>query len=323
LQHAALVIRADGRSWLVTANRCDETSVADEARFYEAQWNATQRSNQPGVIAELVAGYLKESTLKRVGVDASGVASQVMLLADGVSFQSVEPEIAEMRRVKCADELALMRIAINCSRAMYETARAVIKPGVNELDVYTALSAAAVKEAGEPMSAFLGNDYVCGAGGGTARKNGVAQDGQLYILDLGPSFRGYFADNARTFSVNREPTDAQLKAWRGVVGVFPMIEQTVRPGVRCRDVVRAASSHLETTTGLKLNHHLGHGVGLEPHEAPHLNLKWDDTFQEGEVFTVEPGVYSPELAGGMRIENQYLVTKSGVENLTPFPLELV
>ena len=216
-------------------------------RFYEAQWNATQRTNQPGIIAEIVGTHLKESKLKRVGVDASGVASQVILSAGGLSFESVEPEIAEMRRVKYADELALMRVAINCTRAMYDTARAMIEPGVKELDVYTALFTAAVKKAGEPMSAFLGNDYVCGAGGGTARKDGVAKDGQLYILDLGPSYRGYFADNARTFAVNREPTDAQLKAWRGVVGIFPMIEQTVKPGVRCRELAQAAMVHLEQT----------------------------------------------------------------------------
>jgi Xaa-Pro dipeptidase len=69
-------------------------------------------------------------------------------------------------------------------------------------------------------------------------------------------------------------------------------------------------------------HHLGHGVGLSPHEYPHLNPKWDDTLLEGEVFTAEPGVYGPELRGGIRIENQYLVTKTGVKNLLNFPVEL-
>jgi Xaa-Pro aminopeptidase len=64
-------------------------------------------------------------------------------------------------------------------------------------------------------------------------------------------------------------------------------------------------------------------VGLEPHEAPHLNPRWDDVLREGEVFTAEPGIYAQALAGGIRIENQYLVTRDGAENLTPFPLDLV
>jgi Xaa-Pro aminopeptidase len=70
------------------------------------------------------------------------------------------------------------------------------------------------------------------------------------------------------------------------------------------------------------NHHLGHGIGLFPHEAPHLNPHWDDTLEVGEVFAAEPGLYAPELKAGMRIENDYLVTATGVELLSDFPLEL-
>ena len=94
------------------------------------------------------------------------------------------------------------------------------------------------------------------------------------------------------------------------------------PGARCRDIYEAASAHLENAYGKPLKHHLGHGVGLQPHEYPHLNPKWDDQLIEGEVFTAEPGLYGPELAGGIRIENQYLVTSGGVENLAPFPIAL-
>ena len=77
----------------------------------------------------------------------------------------------------------------------------------------------------------------------------------------------------------------------------------------------------ETPYGV-FNHHLGHGIGLFPHEAPHLNPHWDDTFAIGDVFTAEPGLYDPKLRAGMRIENDYVVTDDGVECLTHFPLEL-
>ena len=91
---------------------------------------------------------------------------------------------------------------------------------------------------------------------------------------------------------------------------------------RCRDIFDACDQRLKLAGAGGLAHHLGHGVGLEPHEFPHLNPKWDDTLIEGEVFTAEPGIYSPDLAGGIRIENMYRVTAGGVENLTPFPIEL-
>ena len=71
------------------------------------------------------------------------------------------------------------------------------------------------------------------------------------------------------------------------------------------------------------NHHLGHGVGLFPHEGPHLNPHWDDTFEEGDFFTAEPGLYHEDLRHGIRLEENYVVTPVGVEKLTDYPLELV
>jgi Xaa-Pro dipeptidase len=150
----------------------------------------------------------------------------------------------------------------------------------------------------------------------------VAAAGELYVLDLGPAYRGYFSDNCRTFAVDRKPTDEQMKAWTVVTGAHPIVERMAKPGVRCRDLYAAVDAHYRTHTGKPFPHHLGHGVGLQPHEFPHLNPKWDDVLLEGEVFTAEPGLYGPELKAGMRIENQYLVTANGVENLTPFPTAL-
>jgi Xaa-Pro dipeptidase len=95
-----------------------------------------------------------------------------------------------------------------------------------------------------------------------------------------------------------------------------------RPGARCRDIFAAVNEHYLARTGKPFPHHLGHGVGLQPHEFPHLNPRWDESLEEGDVFTAEPGLYGPELHGGIRIENQYVVTANGVTNLTPFPTAL-
>jgi Xaa-Pro dipeptidase len=70
------------------------------------------------------------------------------------------------------------------------------------------------------------------------------------------------------------------------------------------------------------NHHLGHGVGLAPQEGPHLNPRWDDVFEVGDFFAVEPGLYHEDLRFGVRLEENYLVTADGVEKLTDYPLEL-
>ena len=101
-----------------------------------------------------------------------------------------------------------------------------------------------------------------------------------------------------------------------------MVEETVKPGVSCRVLFETAKAMLDDYCPGAFFHHLGHGFGLFPHEAPHLNPNWEDTFEEGDCFTAEPGLYTKELKAGIRLEQNYRVTSTGVERLTNFSLEL-
>jgi Xaa-Pro dipeptidase len=318
---SALVLFSDGRSLLVSENKPDPSAAADENNFYEATFIGTHRPQQAELAAEKVLAALASRHVRNVGVDSSAVSFEVCNRLEG-KCSSIDADLWELRRRKDPDELAIMRKAIDCTAAMHQRARQIIEPGIAEFTVFNELHAAAVQAAGEPLSDILGNDYACGTKGGPPRKDRVAQAGELYILDLGPAVSGYFADNSRAYSVDRKVTDAQHRAWQIVTGVFPIVESMAKPGVRCREIFAAIDAYYRDKTGQPFPHHLGHGVGLRPHEFPHLNPNWDDLLLEGEVFTCEPGLYGPELGGGMRIENQYLVTANGVQNLTPFPLEL-
>jgi Xaa-Pro aminopeptidase len=319
LHESALVLNSEGRTVLSCGKSPEVAPAVDDVRVYESNWMSTQRQEQAALAAELVVGELSN---QRVGFDTSAVAAH--LLRSVPQARLLDDAIWQMRRTKDFDEVALMRRAAACTEAMYRRAREIIEPGISEIRVYCELQQIAVQIADEPLSpAYLGNDYACAEPGGPPRANRSAQAGELYILDLGPAYRGYFSDNCRTFSVDRKPTDAQMKAWQIVTDSFPIVERLAKPGVRCRDIFDAVDDHYRARTGKGFPHHLGHGVGLQPHEFPHLNPRWGDALMEGEVFTAEPGLYSPELRAGMRFENQYLVTKSGVENLTPFPLGLV
>jgi Xaa-Pro dipeptidase len=323
LQQAVVVLAADGTATLVAADKAPSNVAADEIITYEGKRMSTQRQEQPHAAAAMALTVLKKAGAKRIGVDASAATSQVLLAHEGQA-ERLDDDIFQMRRRKDADELGLMRKATDCAKAMHRRARQMIAPGVAELEVFAELHAAAVKEAGEPLSDRLGNDYACGVPGGPPRTGRVATAGQLYILDLGPAYRGYFSDNCRTYSVDRLPTDKQLDAWQAVADAFPIIERMAKPGVRCQEIFQAADQHFRDRRGTGMPHHLGHGVGLQPHEYPHLNPKWDDVLLEGEVFSAEPGQYAPELAAGIRLENTYVVTKTGVENLlADVPLELV
>ena len=101
------------------------------------------------------------------------------------------------------------------------------------------------------------------------------------------------------------------------------VESTVKPGKSCKQLFNEVQSILDSCPVGQFDHHLGHGIGMFPHEAPHLNPRWQDVFEVGDVFTAEPGLYNPhQLRAGMRIENDYVVTENGVRNLTPFAMEL-
>ena len=255
----------------------------------------------------------------RVGGEWSQLGPRLLAEFGGES-ENIEPVIFRLRRRKHADELRMMQRANDANRAMYARAREIVQPGLNELDLYSELQATAVRELGEPLT-YFGQDFRSNARGGPPRDRN-AQAGELYILDLGVGFRGYYSDNARTIAVGGEPTAEQLAAWERLCEVFSLVESRVRPGVSCRQLFEDVQAMLDAASPEVFNHHLGHGVGLAPHEGPHLNPHWDDTFAEGDFFTVEPGLYHERLRHGIRLEENYVVTADGVQKLTDFPLEL-
>lgn len=315
----ALWLTADGKATLVAPQKAPEKAAVDDILVYEAKHLSTMRNDQRHASAQVLVEHLGGKAQRwRVGAEFSTVSRHYDPL--GVTWHDVEPDIYQLRRRKDADELALLRRAINATGKMYEAARAMMRPGVNELDMFNELQGVAVRDLGEMLTG-TGNDYqVCSRGG--APRNNVARAGDLYILDLGPAYQGYFADTCRTISVDGKPTDLQLSAWAAIQPVFKLIETKVRPGVRCKAIFEEVQAMLAQSPVGVFNHHLGHGIGLFPHEAPHLNPNWDDTFELGDVFTAEPGLYAPELKAGMRLENNYLVTEAGVELLSPFDLQL-
>lgn len=317
----AFVLRADGRSCLIANRGTAKNSAADEVIEFDAALDYTYRPDQPMVVADLAMDWLKKSSSRKIGVDSSEVSSAVALRCEDRPTD-VQGDLWQLRRCKDADELALMGVAIRCAEAMYARARQIIQPGVAELTVYNQLHEAAVLAAGEPMSAQMGNDFTSGGGGGLPRFGRLAQAGEIFILDLGPAYRGYFSDTCRAIAVDGRVTDLQYKVWEGVMGALKLFESMAKPGVRCREIAQAVQEHYRLVFGTRLEHHVGHGVGLWPHEFPHVDEIWDDVLLEGETVCVEPGKYGPELGGGMRIENTYLITADGVRNLVNSPMEL-
>ncbi len=319
VMQAAAAVHANGQLVLAAPVKPALEAAADEVVTYEAQWHSTLRNDQRQACMDALgrtAGEMLNGS--RVGVEFSCFGRHVNF--GERELVDIEPTLYRLRRRKDPDELARLRKAIAGTGKMYERAREILRPGITELGMFNQLQSAAVEEFGEMLTG-TGNDYQCGSRGGPPRNGRAAAAGELYILDLGPAFRGYFADNCRTIAVT-EASEQQRETWSHIMQVFQHVEHAVKPGKNAKELFQEAQAILDEAPMGVFNHHLGHGIGLFPHEAPHLNPNWNDVFEEGDVFTAEPGLYAPELRAGMRIENDYRVTTDGVELLTPFPLEL-
>jgi Xaa-Pro dipeptidase len=316
----AAALRADGHLTLCAPKKPVLEAAADEIVTYDAQLHSTLRNDQRQASSEVLLKALAgNASPKRVGVEFSSFSLHFAAL--GGEKVDIEPALYRFRRRKDPDELDRLKIAIAGTGKMYAAARAMIKPGVTEIDVFNHLQGVAVASYGEMLTG-TGNDYQCGARGGPPRNNRPAADGERYILDLGPAYRGYFADNSRAIAVNGKPTAEQQTTWTHVMKVFEHVTKVVKPGKSCQELFHETQEILNEAPVGVFNHHLGHGIGLFPHEAPHLNPYWDDVFEVGDVFTCEPGLYDPILKAGMRLENDYLVTETGVELLSDFPMGL-
>jgi Xaa-Pro dipeptidase len=256
----AAVLLASGRMLLVCPDKAVERAAADEVRTYEAKWRSTLRNDQCETCAGVVGEWLGAAPpLQRVGVEFSSCPPHMTRLFPDAVIVDVEPDLLALRRRKDPDELAVLRRAIAATGEMIRVAREIVRPGITELEVFSALQAAAVASCGEMLTA-TGNDYACGVRGGPPRQR-TCVAGELYILDLGPACRGYFADTSRVIAVDGHPTERQVAAWRHVCAALELVERSARPGVRCREIYAEVQRWLSAAPVGSWSSHLGHGIG--------------------------------------------------------------
>jgi len=310
---------------------------------------------------ELVADGLDRAQvadeLLRRAVSAFGVRSAVvpetfpvhvadLLRADGVELRSDRLHFDDRRRVKSEAELAGMRRAQRAAEAGMDAVRDLLrragsKGGALEVDGEPLTSERIKRAVGQAFveRGATADEFIVSHGPQAAighhMGSGQIREGEPIVVDLWPrdGESACFADMTRTFVVGDPP--AEIVEWhRLVLQALEGSIAAVREGVRGRAVFDTACDVFEPAglptgrtkqPGTPLEegffHGLGHGVGLEVHEAPSLGLTSKDVLRAGDVVTVEPGLYRPGL-GGVRLEDLVLVTADGAENLTRYPYDL-
>ncbi|MEM6279214.1 MAG: Xaa-Pro peptidase family protein [Verrucomicrobiota bacterium] len=315
LTPTALLVETEGPVSLVTHVEEPIAPAADEVIAYVPNHLFTLKPNLSGCIAERLNPLLPK--LKAIGTDEQ--TPTAMLQA--IECRDVTEDFQYLRRYKYTDEVAALEFTIQCAESAYASALQLIEPEIEEVELMAAMHEEATFSAGEVLSGW-GQDFQCGVPGGFAIRGKKTEAGELYILDVGVGVRGYRSDLCRTFAVDGNPTDEQGAAHARVVEVMVAGEKYLKPGQSCREMFDFVHEELEGWKGYSFLHHAGHGIGLDAHEVPRINPAWEDTFAEGDVVAFEPGLYGESLRGGIRLENNYLITETGFRQLSHFPLDL-
>jgi Xaa-Pro aminopeptidase len=288
----------------------------------------------PASYDEALLACLVEIGVTTVGFEAAHLTVQRhdwLLRSSGaraahLAFRATERVVEQARLVKDAAEIAVMRDAGARLTAVARSAFTAVRAGVTERAVAGAIEAA-LREAGYERPAF---DTIVASGPNAALPHYRAGDrvlsrGDVAVLDFGGVLDGYCCDLTRTVSVGPPSAEAQ-RVHTAVREAQAAAIAAVRPGIDASTVDTAARNILQRH-GLAdaFGHGTGHGLGLDIHEEPRITRPRPDvpagSLEPGMVFTVEPGAYLPGW-GGVRIEDDVLVTDTGCEVLTSVPRDL-
>ena len=244
-----------------------------------------------------------------------------------ITWRSTERIVEQARMVKDAAEIAILREAAARLGQVLPPVLAAVRPGVSERSV-AAVIESSMREAGYERIAF---DTIVASGPHSAMPHYRAGTrslaaGDLVVLDFGGVLDGYCCDLTRTVSIGPPSREAR-RVYDAVRDAHAAAVAAVRPGIDASAVDAAARDVLrDRGLGEAFGHGTGHGLGLDVHEEPRIGRPRADlppvTLAPGMVFTIEPGAYLPGF-GGVRIEDDVLVTESGVELLTSLPRELM
>ena len=227
------------------------------------------------------------------------------------------------RERKDDNELAFIRGAVASAERALESTVAQLRSGLTELEV-AGLLEAALRQCGSdgfpfPSIVASGPNAALPHARPTARR---LTQGDFLLLDFGARVGGYCSDITRTFVVG-PATAEQREVYDVVRSANERAVRAVRPGMSGRDADGVARGYIQDRGfGELFGHSLGHGIGLEVHEAPRLAKTAESLLVEGAVVTVEPGIYRPGW-GGVRIEDDVHLGAGGTQVLTSFPRELI
>jgi Xaa-Pro aminopeptidase len=274
----------------------------------------------PNKLTELLGDHINGAA--RLGVEGGtmtlGQHGQISSALEGVELTVTTDAVEDFRRVKEPAEIELIRRAVAIADEAYPWILDRLAPGLVERDVALDLELRMRTRGAEDVSF----EPIVGSGPLSAHIHHTAAErafekGDLILMDFGARFDGYCSDMTRTVVLG-PATDEQRAHYDIVLAAQRRGIDAATAGASCAEVDAAARDYITGAGfGDSFAHGLGHGVGLDIHEAPRLGRFSEDSLQGGEVVTIEPGIYLD--GGGIRIEDCVVVGSTGAEILTGSP----
>ncbi len=316
---ATMVISADHAIISTDSRYYEEVKQrAPDFKLFEAGYDRNKILGEFGTLAspKLVgfeARYVNYATFK----DWSKAARKA-----GYKLKPVGGLVEELRAVKTAEELALIKNAAALTDEAFKQLKAVIKPGMTEKECAWVIESY-MREHGAETVAFT---PIVGSGPNGALPHGTPGDrkvqrGEPIVVDIGARVNAYNSDMTRTICLGK-PDDKFKQIYGIVLKAQSAAIRRIKPAVKGKRVDALARNVIEKAGyGDNFGHGLGHGVGLQVHEAPSAGRLSKDVCRANMTLTVEPGIYLPGW-GGVRIEDLVVIQENGVEILSKSPKDL-
>ena len=261
----------------------------------------------------------KKLGIQKLGFEEQHVTfSEYKLLQESVQCElvPVSNAVENLRLIKSDAEIKILKDAADIADAAFKYIIDVIKPGKTELEISNELEFF-MRKCGATASSF---DIIVASGSRSALPHGVATEkviekGDFVTLDYGALYKGYVSDITRTVAVG-EPSSELKEIYDVVLEAQLKAMDGIKPGMTGKQADAIARDYIsEKGYGEYFGHSLGHGIGLEVHEGPSLSFRSETVLKPGMAVTVEPGIYLPGK-GGVRIEDDTIITENGNETLT-------
>jgi len=308
-------------SWLLVLPK-KSYYLTDSRYFTEARTGlkGVTVCQYPKSLAETLFVLLAKHRVHSLGFDSRHLSlAQFQKLRHkcpkGIKLKACDGLVDELRQVKEPEEVAAIRDCIKVNLAAYQYLARYIRPGVTERDLLQQLERFILKKGVKFSFAPIiasGPNAALPHARGTERR---LAPNDVLLIDMGIDINGYKSDLTRIFFLGKIAPLLE-KRYRILREAQEAAIAAIRPGVKAAEVDLAARNYLKKQ-GLDtyFGHALGHGVGLEVHEAPRISRTSAVVLKEGMVFTVEPGIYFPGKYG-FRIEDMVVVTRGGCEILS-------